>query len=137
MAVASVFDSLKTPPMAPGYPLVGTMLDLRDDPMAYMMALKSEYGDIVGMRVAGGVTYMVTHPDGIQVILQDNHRNYHKQVFNYELLYPLVGQGLLTSNGDFWRRQRRLAQPAFHRKRIEGFASMMVQEAEALCRRWE
>ena len=56
---------------------------------------------------------------------------------DYQLLYPLVGQGLLTSDGDAWLRQRRLMQPAFHRQRIAALGQMMVEETLAVLARWQ
>ena len=69
--------------------------------------------------------------------LQDNAKNYSKDTFQYNLLSSITGRGLLTSDGDFWLRQRRLAQPAFHRQRIAGFAGLMTAYAEAMLARWE
>jgi len=126
-----------TPPIAPGKGFFGRVREMRANPMDYMASLNQRLGDVVGVPILGNITYFVFHPDGIRHILLDNHRNYHKKTFNYELLYPLVGKGLLTSNGDFWIRQRRLAQPAFHKQRIEVFTKMMVEEAQAMCIRWQ
>ena len=64
-------------------------------------------------------------------------RNYSKDTFQYNLLSSITGRGLLTSDGDFWLRQRRLAQPAFHRQRIAGFAGLMTAYAEAMLVRWD
>jgi cytochrome P450 len=113
------------------------MEQLQAEPNHYMAALQYQYGDVLGLKVFGRMTYFIFHPDGMGVFLQDNYKNYHKQVVNYELLHPLVGQGLLTSDGDTWFRQRRLSQPAFHRQRIADFADMMVRETERLAARWE
>jgi cytochrome P450 len=78
----------------------------------------------------------VSHPDYIKHVLQDNHRNYGKNTFAYQTLQLTLGKGLVTSDGDFWLRQRRLAQPAFHRQRIEGFATMMTQATLDMLDRW-
>jgi cytochrome P450 len=81
--------------------------------------------------------YLVVHPEGVKHVLQDNARNYSKDTFQYNLLSSITGRGLLTSDGDFWLRQRRLAQPAFHRQRIAAFAELMTGYAEAMLVRWE
>lgn len=137
MALIAVPSQLKTPPVIPGRPILGNALDLQSDPIAFLEGIHQRYGDVVGIHLPGGVNYFVFHPDGIRIPLQDNARNYHKHIYIYEMLYPLVGRGLLTSDGDFWLRQRRLAQPAFHRQRIALFTKMMVSEAAAMCQRWE
>jgi len=80
--------------------------------------------------------YLVSHPDLIKHILQDNNRNYHKSV-GYEKTRPMLGYGLLTSEDDFWRRQRRLAQPAFHRKHISAFATTMTDATSQMLQRWQ
>ena len=83
-----------------------------------------------------GEIYMVARPDLIKHVLQDNHLNYRKGRM-YEAVKPLVGLGLLTSEGDFWKRQRRLAQPGFHRQRIAAFGTMMTERTGAVLDRWD
>ena len=67
--------------------------------------------------------FFVAHPDGVKRILQENHANYLKSQ-DYQLLKGLLGNGLVTSEGELWLRQRRLIQPAFHRQRVAEFASI-------------
>jgi cytochrome P450 len=78
----------------------------------------------------------LTHPDHIRHILLDNAANYEKSPIARALLEPVLGRGLLTSEGEFWRRQRRSAAPAFHHKRILEFAKIMVAAAEDMLARW-
>ena len=80
--------------------------------------------------------YLVTHPDDIRHVLQDNARNYHKSPL-YDKLRVSLGNGLLTSEDAYWLRQRRMAQPAFHRQRIETLASVMAEAAKETADRWE
>ena len=68
---------------------------------------------------------------------QDNYRNYSKQTPGFKVLRTFLADGLLTNEGDAWLRQRRIAQPAFHRDRIAGFARTMTTAAEALANRWD
>ncbi len=79
--------------------------------------------------------YIVSEPDYVQHILQKNNRNYIKG-HAYEELKHLLGNGLLTSEGDFWRKQRRLIQPAFHRERLTGFAKIMIEECQVVMGKW-
>lgn len=79
---------------------------------------------------------ILTDPEYVKYVLVDNQRNYVKS-FGYEVLALFLGQGLLTSDGDFWLRQRRLAQPAFHRRRLASLARYMIEETEDLVKEWE
>jgi cytochrome P450 len=80
---------------------------------------------------------MVYHPDDVKHILQENHRNYNKDVYNVNLLKPLLGQGLFTNDGQSWLHQRRLAQPAFHRKRLAAFGTLITSATEDMLNRWQ
>src|SRR3712207_35097 len=93
------------------------------------------YGDVAQYRVAHLRMYQVNHPAGVGRLLHDNHRNYSKDVATFGTLRSILGNGLFTSDGDFWRRQRRLAQPAFHRRRVAAFGDLMTDKiGRASCR---
>ena len=100
------------------------------------MDMAREYGDVVRMGPGPWRVYFVSHPDYVQHVLQDNNHNYGKQYAFNELLKQVIGNGLLTSEGEVWRRRRRLAQPAFHRRQIENFATTMVEETTTMLERW-
>ena len=129
--------SLPPPPGPGSRPPLDDLRTLRDGPHAFLLQIAHQYGDIVRYPVGPLTAYLVVHPDGVKHVLQDNARNYSKDTFQYNLLSSITGRGLLTSDGDFWLRQRRLAQPAFHRQRIAGFAGLMTAYAEAMLVRWE
>ena len=80
--------------------------------------------------------FIVSSPDGVAHVLQDNHRNYIKGL-PYRFLEPVVGKGLVTSDGELWRRQRRLVAPMFHRSRMPVWAGTMVESTAGLLDRWE
>ena len=80
--------------------------------------------------------YLVTDLDGIKHVLQDNHTNYIKGPW-YQVLRPLMGDGLFSSDGDYWKRQRRLIQPAFQRKHHPRMAGIMVDSTSRMLQRWE
>ncbi len=80
--------------------------------------------------------FQVSDPASIQHVLQDNHRNYSKQSDAFRTIRWIAGNGLFTSDGDFWLRQRRLMQPAFHRQRIAGFGELMTTIAQTTVERW-
>jgi|HubBroStandDraft_1064217.scaffolds.fasta_scaffold46344_3 cytochrome P450 len=106
------------------------------DPLGYFTGLVREYGDLIGLRILNFRILLINHPDHIEDVLVNHPRKFikgrvlkaNKRVF---------GSGLLTSEGDFWLRQRRLAQPAFHRARIAGYASTMAEYTERLLHEWQ
>ena len=123
------------PPRVSALPLVGLLPRWRKDPLGILDMLRDGgHGDVV--RLHNGVDITVLgHPDGIRHVLQENHSNYRKG-FDYDRLQPFVGQGLLTANGDVWRRHRRLAQPAFHKQRVQSWSALMLTHTEAMLARW-
>lgn len=93
------------------------------------------YGDIVGIRVVNFRNIFVNHPDLIEEVLVGHPRRYYKgRVLRANR--HVFGEGLLTSEGDFWLRQRRLVQPAFHRARVAAYAETMVEYAQRLMENW-
>jgi len=112
-------------------------LEARRDPLAMLSWAAREYGDVARMEAWPLFTvHLLTHPDHIKHVLQDNNRNYWKGAL-IGRVKPLIGEGLFTSEGDFWRRQRRLAQPAFHRQRVESFAALMSAAGARMVEDWE
>ena len=108
-----------------------------NDPLGFLERKQAIEGDAFGFRLAHRTIYFINRPEYIHHVLQVNHRNYKKSLA-YRKLSLMLGNGLFTSDGDFWLRQRRLAQPAFHRERIEGYfdiikrhTSDFVAEAKA------
>jgi cytochrome P450 len=110
--------------------------EARRDPLATLARARREYGDVVRMEAWPLVVHLLFAPDDIKYVLQENNRNYWKGNL-VGRVKPLIGEGLFTSEGDFWRRQRRLAQPAFHRQRIESFATIMSDAGKRMLDGWE
>lgn len=88
-------------------------------------------------RAVSTTFIVVTRPEYVKHILVDNHQNYIKSPMQNNALVPLVGHGLLTSEGEFWRRQRRIMQPAFHYKLLQSFSDTMVGAAKEMLARWQ
>lgn len=89
-------------------------------------------GDIFLVKVGFNKKIIFTkHPDFIQRILQKDHRKYAKSSLQTKDLAKYIGQGLLTSNGDHWRKHRRMVQPAFHKQKLEGLLSIMQRAVQA------
>ena len=124
------------PPGPRGYPVVGVLPQLRSDPIRTFLDAADRHGDVVHLKAGPYHGYLLSDPADIKHVLQDNARNYHKSPL-YERLKDGFGQGLLTSEDTFWLRQRRLAQPAFHRQRIVAMAEAMSECAQQALDRWE
>ena len=108
----------------------------RRDPLGMLQGARRDYGDVVRLDAWPLLVHLLYHPDHIKHVLQDNNRNYWKGGL-IARVKPLIGEGLFTSEGDFWRRQRRLAQPAFHRQRIENLAAMMSAAGARMLDDWD
>jgi cytochrome P450 len=124
------------PPGPKGLPVLGLALDVRNDALGTLQRLALEYGDVVSMPVLRMNRVLVNRPDYIQQLLILDHAKLHKSTLTKLVVGPLLGQGLLISEGDFWRRQRRLAQPAFHRSRTNEYSPVMVECALQHIRHW-
>jgi cytochrome P450 len=109
---------------------------LRSDPVGTFLDAADQYGDIAHLKAGPYHGFLLSDPADIKHVLQDNARNYHKSPL-YQRLRDSLGNGLLTSEDSFWLRQRRLAQPAFHRQRLVAMADVMVSCAEQRLDRWE
>ncbi len=109
--------------------LFGSGYLIKKNPLVQMDFFIKKYGDIFSLSVPLHKVAVVSSPDLARYILLDNNKNYTKSLA-YDLLKSLLGNGLLTSEGDFWKKQRRLIQPAFHRKKLEELTAMMIEAAE-------
>lgn len=111
--------------------------DMERDPLGTLSDFRQRYGDVAQINLGLLRMVLLCAPADVEHVLQKNHTGYDKNTFDWKMLKPVVGEGLLTSDGAKWLRQRRLMQPAFHRKRVAGFASMMTNCAASLGDRWE
>ena len=127
----------KTAPGPHGHFLLGSTKDIQRDPLRFGLALTRQYGDIVRIRLLFWPAYLVNHPDGIGYVLQKNQRNYNKDLYPYKVLKPLIGQGLVTNDGKSWFHQRHLMQPAFHRKRLAAFGTLMTSTTVTMLDQWQ
>jgi cytochrome P450 len=140
MAISSETKNLVAPGPK-GLPIVGSALGLIFDILGTSLNGMLRYGDVV-RYVAGPpgpmrvIAYGIAHPDGVQHVLTASGDHYSKQDATYIELRALVGNGLLTSEGETWRRQKRLVQPLFTHRRVEGYASLMADEGARVVERW-
>lgn len=113
-------------------------LERGDDKPGRMRKLWQRYGDCyrVHSQTRAADTWVINHPDWVKRVLVSNHRNYVKGV-GIERVRVLLGNGIMASEGERWRRQRRMLQSAFHRARIEGLFGIWLRQAVALAERWQ
>lgn len=133
---AVVTERLESPPGPKGNWLTGNLPAFRRDRLGFLTECARTYGDVVAIRLGPRKMILVNHPDLVEEVLVTNNRHYIKH-FALRLTENTLGNGLLTSEGDFWRRQRRLAQPAFHRERIAAHAELMVAFTERMLQTWQ
>jgi cytochrome P450 len=124
------------PPGPKGWPILGVALQVRKDPLGTLQRLAREYGDIVSVPVMGMRRVLLSRPEYTQQLLILDHAKLYKSVLTKLVVGPLLGQGLLISEGEFWRKQRRLAQPAFHRARTNEYSPVMVECALQQMMQW-
>ena len=101
--------------------LLGNALNFRADTVRALVEGWREYGDVVRFRGPGPFfpLNLFAHPDHVQHVLQGNFANYTRPPFVRTVFKAVVGNGLVTTEGDFWKHQRRLSEPAFQRARVE------------------
>jgi cytochrome P450 len=110
--------------------------EFRTDSLAFVLDCARKYGDWVPFRLGRRQLLLVSDPQAIEEVLLTKSREFKKH-FALQLTRQLLGNGLLNSEGDFWLRQRRLAQPAFLRDRIHEYGKMMIADARSLASEWK
>jgi cytochrome P450 len=131
-ATATVEDTY----LAPRFGLVEYIRRLREDQLSVLVP-ENFHRSLLYQRFLFLHSFFVNKPEYIEHVLLTNQQNYVKSQFVRTELGPLLGDGLLLSEGAFWRRQRRIAAPAFQHKRIAGFLDAMSADAEAVAARWQ
>lgn len=124
------------PPGPPVHPLWGNLLDLRRDPLGFLTGCARNYGDVVRLRVLHVPVYLLNHPAYIERVLVTHNRNFVKGRA-WRAARSLLGEGLVTSEGAQWQRQRTLLQPAFHREQIAAYADLAAAFAQSEIATWQ
>ncbi len=133
----SQIQSLPLPPGPTGSLVMGVMREFNRDTLGFITRCR-EFGDVVRTRFLYVHAYFLYNPDDIETLLTTNAKSFRKAgSLRSPFFHRLVGNGLVTSEGDFWRRQRRLAQPAFHRQRISSYGEVMVEYAQRTFDKWK
>jgi cytochrome P450 len=124
------------PPGPKGLRALGLTLGIRKDALGTLSRVAREYGDIVCMPVMFQDRIFLNRPEYIEEVLVVQQAKFHKSELTKRVTEGLLGQGLLISEGDFWRRQRRLMQPSFYRARINEYVATMTESAQRHISGW-
>jgi cytochrome P450 len=137
------FSSQSTPPMVPNvgniFQLLAFIRRFEREPLEFLNTMHNQYGSIWGVELAGENVFFVNHPEAMRDILVTQSKHFIKDTGYTDAkrgLARFVGQGILTSNGDFWRKQRKLVAPAFHTTRIQEYAEAMTHYADVQMKDW-
>jgi len=131
-------EQVQTIPARKGWPLLGVLPELISQPLRdYFKNVMLEQGDLVRLDFGPQPIYLVSNPDYLQRILRDNYENYRKPDMLYAAAREVVGQGLVTSSGDLWLRQRRMIQPHLHRKQLAYLFDEMREAVTEILNRWD
>ncbi|MGB0383519.1 MAG: cytochrome P450 [Ardenticatenaceae bacterium] len=136
MNTTTQFQSAKPFPGPKGYPIVGVIPKMKGNLLDFMTQMWLEYGDCLRLDIANFKMHLVVHPDDVKHVLEMNNRSYEKG-YNEGDLALLVGNGLVSSEGAFWRRQRRLIQPLFNRRRLASYAPAIISSTAEMLAKWD
>lgn len=139
LALTRARASARSLPLPPGPRYVSPfsfLRELRADSLGFLERMQREYGDLVCMRIGILRSCILARPEHVRRVLIENHRNYWKGRL-FGKLKGVAGDGLLFSEGEAWRRQRRMAAPAFQRSRVEGLVPRMAAVTNELLERWD
>jgi cytochrome P450 len=121
-----------------GYPLIGHALNYRLDPLKFYTRCAQEYGDFVQLHFGPHPVYFLNNPDLIKEVFVTKASCFMERAEGREVRFfdPLFGNGLATSHGSFWQRQRKLVQPAFHRNRLTHYGNLAVELTQQAIASW-
>src|SRR3954454_15362064 len=119
-----------------GRPITGNLAEFRADRLAFFTRCAREYGDIVPLRLARYHCILLSRPDLVEQLLVQAPTAPFIKHFGLRLYKPVLGHGLVTSEGDFWRRQRKLSAPAFQGNRLAAYALAMVESTVRMVGQW-
>ena len=127
---------MTTPPGPKGLPILGSLQAFNRERLGFLLEMAREYGDVVHYRLLNYAVYQLNHPDYVQAVLVEQAGAVEKNDLDKAIFNQSLGHGILSSEGEFHRAQRRLMQPAFHSKRIEAYGQVMTDYTERMLTRW-
>lgn len=120
-----------------GLPFVGSAFDFQRDPLGFTRQLQREYGSMASVSIGKLPFVFFFRPEHVRYFLTEHQKNFKKANRGRNNLKRVLGDSLLTIDGEYHRRQRRLVQPAFHKQRIENYANVMVQYTQDMLETWQ
>jgi cytochrome P450 len=135
MAVVNSVEK-KHPHGPKGQSVSGCAKEFKESSFEFLIDLEKKFPEIARFKIFHLKLYHTSVPDHVKHVLQTNNKNYYKST-HYDELKLLLGEGLLTSEGDFWRKQRRMAQPGFHREKIAALCQTMVECTQEMAQEWQ
>jgi len=124
------------PPQPKPHFITGNLPEFRANTLEFLREMRT-HGDLASFRFGPLRAYVVNGPDLVQQVLVRDADKFHKAGALKAATGPVVGNGLLTSDGEVWKRQRRLVQPAFHAQRVGTYARVMVEHTQAMMGKWQ
>lgn len=116
-------------PKPNSFSFLDNLMELRKEKINFFINQKNKLGNIYHLKMPMRKVIVLSNPDWIKYVLVENNKNYTKS-FAYDIIKLFLGNGLLTSEGDFWKRQRRLAQPSFHKEKLNQMFGNMVEQTQ-------
>ena len=123
------------PPGPKGSLIGGSLSQFGEGRLDFFLNIAQEYGEISSFRLGPRRIFLITNPDLIEQVLVTDAKYYIKH-FGARAYKPVLGNGLVTSEGDFWLRQRRLSQPAFLKQRVQSYVPLMADLTERMLTKW-
>ncbi len=131
-----LFPKSKTPPQPRGNPFIGNLRGFLKEPLTFLLQSSEALGDIVKFKVGKVNLWLLNDTEAIEQVLIKNSSNYIRDR-GYRILKDIFGNGLITSEGEFWLKQRRMMQPAFHKEHIANYAETVVLYSRHLVDSWK
>ena len=135
MSKAAIVSRRGLPPGPKGSLIGGNLGQVGPRRVDFFLDLARTYGPLASFRIGRWRLFLASDPDLIQQVLVTDAKSYIKH-FGARTFKPVLGNGLVTSEGDFWRRQRRLLQPAFLKAQVQSYAPVMANLTEAMLAKW-
>lgn len=137
MVQQSTYNAQQKPPGPRSLPIIGCFPQMSTNPLQFLTNAAREYGGVVHLGSIGPQQlYLIADPDCVKYVLQENPQNYTKGE-NFQDMKLVIGEGLVISEGESWRYQRRLMQPSFHRQQIAAMVNDMTHLTAKMIERWE
>lgn len=130
----STSTDLRRPPSPRGVPILGLLPELSKDPLGFFLRMGRMHPHIVQLNLGVREMMLVSHPEQVKYILQENNKNYAK---GYDKARPVLGNGLVTAEGEEWRQERRMMQPAFNHASLVALMPLMVAATQDALADWQ